>query len=150
MPSIDHTKILRVCMINTQHMFHLYGDNIDMHTAIANLKTLGAQMFVPISPNINWCNCSNWIQTKQIFQEISPHNHLLATSSDIGKEKDYFITSLVGGSAILTFGLWSSKVCSFESDESGYGTYTITTLQGKSNLKKIFVHCCIYCSQKRL
>lgn len=121
MPSIDHTKILRVCMINTQHMFHLYGDNIDMHTAIANLKTLGAQMFVPISPNINWCNCSNWIQTKQIFQEISPHNHLLATSSDIGKEKDYFITSLVGGSAILTFGLWSSKVCSFESDESGYG-----------------------------
>lgn len=76
MPSIDHTKILRVCMINTQHMFHLYGDNIDMHTAIANLKTLSAQMFVPISPNINWCNCSNWIQTKQIFQEISPHNHL--------------------------------------------------------------------------
>jgi hypothetical protein len=61
------------------------------------------------------------------------HTITFATSSDIGKEKDYFITSLVGGSAILTFGLWSSKVCSFESDESGYGTYTITTLQGKSN-----------------
>jgi hypothetical protein len=52
-------------------------------------------------------------------------------SSDIGKEKEYSNSSLVGGAAFITLGLWSSKVCHMESDHSGHGTYTITTLQGK-------------------
>lgn len=39
--------------------------------------------------------------------------------------------SLIGGVAILTFGLWSSKVCHMESDSSGHSSHTITTIQGK-------------------
>jgi len=38
---------------------------------------------------------------------------------------------LVGGSTILTFGLWSSKVTTSPIDESGHGIYSITTLQGR-------------------
>jgi hypothetical protein len=38
---------------------------------------------------------------------------------------------LVGGSAILTFGLWSSKVSNSPIDKSGHGIFSITTIQGK-------------------
>jgi hypothetical protein len=132
---IDHTKILCICMVNTQYSFQLYGNNIDLHNAIANLKTLGVQMFVPISLNINWCNRSKWLQTKKPFHPLSPHYYLSAIASDIGKDKSYFSTSVVGGAAILNCGLWSSNVCASETDDSGYGTYTITIIQGKLNKK---------------
>jgi hypothetical protein len=59
MPTIDHTKVLRVCMQNTQHSFQLYGDCLDITSTIDQLKNIGASMFSAISPNINWNNQIN-------------------------------------------------------------------------------------------
>lgn len=72
---IDHTKILRICVQNTQHLFQLYVDAIDISLLVANVKSFGASNFVLINPNINWCNINNWACTKQsplksIFQLI--------------------------------------------------------------------------------
>jgi hypothetical protein len=47
--------------------------------------------------------------------------------------KPEYKKSLVGGAAILTFGRWASKVSHSLADPSGYGTYTITTIQGRNN-----------------
>jgi len=57
--------------------------------------------------------------------------HISATSSNIGKDPLYSNKNLVGGSAILTFGLWSSKISVSQLDESGHGIYSVTTIQGK-------------------
>jgi hypothetical protein len=131
MPNINHTHFLRVCAQNTQHDFKLFGDGLEMHNLINNLKLLGASMFVPISPNVNWKNSSSWVQTKQLFHPHFNQIHLSATSSNIGNDPLYMNKHLVGGSAILTFGLWSSKVSFSPLDESGHGIFSITTIQGK-------------------
>lgn len=92
-------------------------------------------MFVRISPNINWENTSDQVCTRHLFTSISWQIHLSASSSKIGKDVYYFNKSVVGGSAILTFGLWSLKVIHSFQDPFGHGTYTVTTIQGKHNKK---------------
>jgi hypothetical protein len=57
----------------------------------------------------------------------------------MGSDPLYIHKSLVGGAAILTFGLWSSKVSSTFHDESGFGSYTVTTIQGKGKKCVSFV-----------
>lgn len=64
--------------------------------------------------------------------------HLSAVSSDIGLEQKYFHKNIVGGTAILTFGLWSSKVTHYPHDLSDFGSYLYTTIQGKGNKKITF------------
>jgi hypothetical protein len=110
-----------------------------MSNFITNIQSLGAQMVVPISPNINWFNKSNWSKTKQIFRALSQDIHLSAVSSDIGLQNDYFHTSLIGGTAIIMMDLWSSKVSHCFEDPSGHGSYCVTTIQGKNNKKKSFL-----------
>jgi hypothetical protein len=102
---------------------------------IANIQSLGAQMVVPISRNIIWFNKSNWSKMKQIFRALSQHIHLCAVSSDIGLQNDYFNTSLIGGTAIITMDLWSSKVSHCFEDPSGHGSYCVATIEGRNNKK---------------
>ena len=143
LPIVDRTKILQVCAQNTQHSFHLFGDMIDILTTIDNLKSNGIQMFAPNGPNVNWHNQSNWICTKQLFQPTFQQVHMSAIPSDIGSEPGSANNLLVGGSAILTFGLWASKVHSSSHDLSGYGSYSITKIQGKHNKNQF--HSRLYC-----
>jgi hypothetical protein len=98
LPLINPLKTLRVIFQYTQHSFQLFGDAIDMSLLIANLQTSNAQMFAPISPNINWFSKNNWLRTKPCFCSISQHIHLSAASSDIGRAPKYFHMSLIGGS----------------------------------------------------
>jgi hypothetical protein len=51
----------------------------------------------------------------------------------------YINKHLVGGSAILTFGLWASKVSISPTDDSGHGVFSITTIQGKGNKHISFI-----------
>jgi hypothetical protein len=51
-----------------------------------NLQQLDANIFIPVSPNINWNNQS------------------------IGKDPIYFQKNQVGGSAIITSDIWTSKI----------------------------------------
>jgi hypothetical protein len=51
----------------------------------------------------------------------------------MGLEPQFANKNLVGGSAIITGGLWASKVSSASQDTSGFGTFSITTMQGKYN-----------------
>jgi hypothetical protein len=46
-------------------------------------------------------------------------------------ENEYFNKGLVGGNAIITTGLWASKVSKITHDKSSFGTFTVTTIQGK-------------------
>jgi hypothetical protein len=96
-------------------------------------------MFVPISLNVNWVNPSNWTRTKQVCCPLSGQIHLSACSSNIGKDPKYVNKSLIGGTAILTYGIWASKVTNYFPDSSGFGTSTVTTIQGKNNKKISFV-----------
>lgn len=125
--------MLRVCMQNAQFSFQLFDDGIDIHNIFNNLQQLGILMFIPISFNVNWSNSRNWIRAKHFFQSPFSQVHLSATSSDMGMDKHYFNKSIVGGSAIFTMGLWATKVTMAVSDTSGYGTYSITTIQEKHN-----------------
>jgi hypothetical protein len=99
-PTIDPTQILRVVVQNTQHDFKLLYDGISLPIIIENLKSIGANMFFPISPNVYWKNPSNYIRTKQIFHPHFPHIHITAVSSDIGNDPLYRKSSLIGRSAI--------------------------------------------------
>jgi len=139
LPLIHRTKFLRVIFQNTRHSFQLRGDGIDMSNFIANIQSLGAQMVVPISPNINWFNKNNWSKTKQVFRALSQHIHLSAVSSHIGLQNDYFHTSLIGSTAIITMDLWSSKVSHRFEDPSGHGFYCVTTIQGKNKKQISFI-----------
>jgi hypothetical protein len=139
MPTIDPCKILRVCMQNTQHDFKLYGDGLEMHTLQNHLITLGISLFAPISPNINLQNLSNWSRARNIFRQAFKQVHLSASSSDIGKDPLYLNKHLIGDSAILTFGLWASEVSSSSNDNSGHGSFSITTIQGKGNKFMSFI-----------
>jgi len=136
---VNKTNTLRICFQNTQFAFQLYNGDIEIQQIIRNLVNLEVGIFVPISPNVNWENNSNWVRIKQLFTGVSRPVHLTAMSSTIGKNPHYFQKSLVGGSAILTFGLWSSKVINSFSDPSRNGTYTVTTIQGKHNSKVSFI-----------
>jgi hypothetical protein len=133
MPTIDPCKIIRVCMQNTQHNFKLYGDGLEMHNLQNHLITLGISLFAPISPNVNWQNHSNWSRARHIFRQAFKQVHLSASSSDVGKDPFYLNKHLIGGSAILTFGLWASKVSSLSNDTSGHGSFSITMIQGNDN-----------------
>jgi hypothetical protein len=131
----DPTRSLWICMEsmqNTQFAFQLYNDRINLSQIIESLICLNAQMFVPISPNIKWNNPSNWVRTKKIFKKLSRQVHLSAISNIIGKDPEHIKKSLVGGTALLTFGLWSTKVSHYSHDPSGHGTFSITTIQGKN------------------
>jgi hypothetical protein len=128
MPAIDHTRVLWICAQNTQHDFKLHDNGLDMHNIITNLRLLGASTFVAISPNVNWKKTSNWVRTKQIFCPHFTQVHLSATSSDIGNDPLYINKHLVGGSAILTFGLRASKVSISPINDSGHGVFSITTI----------------------
>jgi len=96
-------------------------------------------MFAAISPYISWTNKANWYKTKQLFHPTFNQVHLTASSSDLGLEREYYNKSLVGGAAILTFGLWASKVSQSTQDESGNGTFTIASIQGRRNKTISFI-----------
>jgi hypothetical protein len=96
-------------------------------------------MFVSMSPNINWKNHSNWSRTRQFFCPHFTQAHLSAASSDIGLHPLYINKHLIGGTAILSFGLWASKGVPSIQDNSGYGTFSITTIQGKGNHNVSFI-----------
>jgi hypothetical protein len=84
-----------------------------------------------ISPNINWHNPLHWSQFKHPFKRIFKQINISTTSRDVGKLPHYISKpNLIGGAAILTFDHWASKVSKTYTDLHGYGTYTITTLQG--------------------
>jgi len=87
---------------------------------IDNLVHHDVQMFAPISPNINWNNLSNWTKTKTIFRQWSSQIHLSTTSNVIGRDPEFFSKNQIGGAAIITSGLWASKVIEFFQDESGF------------------------------
>jgi hypothetical protein len=133
LPLIDPSKTLRVVMQNPQHSFRLHNNNIELLQMIENVKTLDAGLLAVISPNANWCNTSNWATAKNIFRKSYQQVHLSAISSNIGKDREYLHNPiLVGGSAIFAFDKWASKVSNTMQDTSGYGTYTITSIQGKN------------------
>jgi hypothetical protein len=96
-------------------------------------------MFVPISPNVNWKNHSNWSCTRQLFCQHFHQVHISAISSDIGLQPLYLNKHLVAGTAILSFGLWASKVIPGPQDDSGYGTFSVTTIQGKGGKHVSFI-----------
>lgn len=96
-------------------------------------------MFVPICLNLIWKNHSNWTHTRQLFHPHFNQVHLSAESSDIGLHPLYLNKHLIGGTAILSFGLWASKIIPSIQDNSGYGTFSITTIQGKGYRNKSFI-----------
>lgn len=120
-------------MQNTQHDFQLYGDGMEMSCLLHNLRETEAQVFCPISPNVNWNNQSNWIRTRRLFRPIFQSTHLSTVSSVLGSSPPFSGNYLNCGTAILSFGLWSSKVSSLFHDTSGYGVFSVTTLQGRTN-----------------
>jgi hypothetical protein len=121
-------------MQNTQHAFKIQGDSFHISHIMDSLKEIGANIFVPINPNINWNNQSNWPTTKQHFRHAFKHVHLSASSSLIGLEQEFFHQNLIGaGAVILTFDLWASKVSQTLDDDSGFRSFTVTTIQGKFN-----------------
>jgi len=126
-------------MQNPQFSFQIFDDNADVTNILLNIQALQAQMFVPISPNVNWKNCSNLIRTKKLFRSISPHIHISADSSATGNSREYFIKQLIGGTAIITTGIWSTKVSYVQGDDSEFGSFTITTLQGKNQKRISFI-----------
>jgi hypothetical protein len=127
-------------MQNTQHAFCIYGEIFSTQHMINHLTLLNVGMFAAISPNLNWCNKSHAIKTKQIFCKHSPHVHISSNSSDIGYEKEYlFDPHLIGGNTLLTFGIWASKVSSIDMDTSGQGVYTSTTIMGKNKKMITFI-----------
>jgi hypothetical protein len=126
-------------MQNPQFSFQIYDDAVDITNILLNIRNLKAQMFVPISPNVNWKNNSHWLRTKSLFRSLSPHTHISATSSDIGLDINYFHKQLVGGTTIITSGIWATKVSSYYGDKSGFGSYSVTTLQGKNKRKISFI-----------
>ena len=139
LPIIDPSSHLHVCIQNTQHDFKLYNDGLEMATIIENLKNIDVVMFIPISPNVNGKNPTNWARTKNIFRKHFKQVHLSAVSSNIGEDPLCINKNLVGGSAILTFGLWASKVSSAPIDNSGFGTFSITPIQGKGGKHVSFI-----------
>jgi hypothetical protein len=102
-----------------------------MSNIISHLVSIGVSMFIPISPNINWKNISSWSRTKQLFRTHFKQVHLSAISSDMGLHPLYFHKNLIGGSAILTFRMWASKISTSFADDSGQGIFSVSTLQGK-------------------
>jgi len=132
LPPIDKSNFLCICMQNTQHSFNIF-DDMELPVIIDNLKSIGASMFIPISPNVNWKMVTNWAHTRHLFRPHFQPVHLLAVSSDIGDDPHYFNKHLVGSAAILSCGLWVSKVSQLIQDQSGYGTFAVTTLG---------LHCC--------
>lgn len=96
-----------------------------------NLAAWDISLCAPISPNVNWMNPSNWTKMHRLFRNTFQQVHLSAISSDIGLGLNYINNILVGSAAILTFGLWSSKISQSFSDNSGMGTFSVTTIQGK-------------------
>jgi hypothetical protein len=64
----------------------MYGDGLSMQDILVNLQQLDANIFIPVSPNINWNNQS------------------------IGKDPIYFQKNQVGGSATITSDIWTSKI----------------------------------------
>jgi hypothetical protein len=139
LPIIDPKKILRVCVQNTQHDFKIYSDGLELTSIIEHLQNLAISMFVPISPNVNWKNHSNWSCTHQLFCQHFHHVHISAISSDIGLQPLYLNKHLVAGTVILSFGLWASKVIPGPQDDSGYGTFSVTTIQGKGGKHVSFI-----------
>jgi hypothetical protein len=139
LPIIDPTKIFRVCVQNTQHDFKIYGDGSELTSIIEHLQTLAISMFVPISPNVNWKNHSNWSRTWQLFCQHFHQVHISAISSNIGLQPLCLNKHLVGGTAILSFGLWASKVIHGPQDNSVYGTFSVITIQGKGGKHISFI-----------
>jgi hypothetical protein len=114
----------------------LTKDNPNIPRTLLNLKQLEASVFVAISPNVNWCNTSNHIAMKHYFRKAYKQVHISATSSDLGKDPQYFQRpTLIGGAAIFTLDHWASKVASTSIDPRGHGTYSVTTIQGKNGSK---------------
>jgi len=148
LPVIDHTKILRVVMQNTQFAFSIYSDLINISNILSNVKQLDTHIFAPISPIINWHNNGHHSCTQALFRKAFPQVHLSATSSNVGLHKELIDKSLVGVTVVLSLGIWASKVSNSWSDPSGMGSFTVTTISGKHE-KKI-VHFSIYCCQQRI
>jgi hypothetical protein len=96
-------------------------------------------MFALIRPNVNWHNQNNWVSSKQLFRPCFQQVHVSVVSSDIGLEPQFAQRNLIGRSAILTFGLWAFKVSAALPNESEYGTFSMTMIQGKHHKKITFI-----------
>jgi hypothetical protein len=86
---VDPTATLRIIMQNPQYALQLTNENAPLIQTILNLKQLEVSIFVVISPNINWCNKSNWITFKRLFKKQYQQLHISAISSDIGYDQQY-------------------------------------------------------------
>jgi hypothetical protein len=132
-PQIDPTRTLRVIMQNPQYSLQLTNENFTSIQLTQRSKELSTAIFTAISPNKNWHNPSHWTQFKHPFKRVFKQIHITATSSDVGKLSHYITnTNLTGGSVILIFDQWASKVSSTSTDPRGHGTYAVTTLQGRN------------------
>ncbi len=146
---LDTSKTMRIVMQNTQYTFQLTNEDHNKFQAIEQLYNLNVSVFVIISPNVNWVNPSHWVAFKRPFRRTYQQIQITAVSSDIGKEPVHRNNpNLIGGTAILSFNQWASKVCHTQTDPRGQGTYSVTTYQGK-NGKKTFHHWCLHIGSKR-
>jgi len=91
------------------------------------------------SSHVRLENPSNWVRTRNIFKNHFKQVHLSPVSSNIGADPLYINKHLVGGSATLAFGPWASKVSFTPIDESGFGTFSITSMQGKGRKHVSFI-----------
>ena len=87
---IDPTRSLWICLQNTQFAFQLYNDRINLSQIIESLICLNAQMFVPISLNINWNNPSNWVRTKTFFLKAALISYFAEILFDYAKQNHLF------------------------------------------------------------
>jgi hypothetical protein len=134
--SIDPRTTFRIVMQNPQYALQLTRDNHEISQIATNLTNLQASAFAVISPNINFCNISHALKFKKSFQPAFKQVHLTASSCEFGAQPCYKnIETLTGGTAILSFNQWASKVESTQYDKRGQGSFSITTYNGKNGRK---------------
>jgi hypothetical protein len=130
---IDDTATLRIIMQNTQFALHLSKTNHEISQIIKNITTIQASVFAAISPNVNFCNASNLLRFRSPFKQSFKQIHIAASSSEMGNMAVHRNReTLIGGTAILTFDHWASKVHSTQYDTRGHGTFSVTTYKGKN------------------
>jgi hypothetical protein len=131
--NINSSTTLRIVMQNPQFALHLTRTNHDLPQVINNIKKLQGSVFAAISPNVNFCNVTHTLKFKSPFKRAFHQVHLAASSSEIGAQAiNRNRETLTGGTAILTFDHWASRVTSTQYDARGHGTYSVTTYQGKN------------------
>jgi hypothetical protein len=134
--TIDPTVTLRIIAQNPQHSLQASYENEAFIQTLVNLQDLQTSIYSAISPNINFCNPSHTTSFKNQFRRVFKQAHVSAASCEIGLQPTYKNRyNLTGGVAVVTTSHWTSKICGTQHDTHGYGTYTITSLQGRNGKK---------------